>query len=228
MTKQTIYKKDGTLKAREELAKALQAGADPNEGGTSLHEAVIGGRKDALDLLLDFGADIDAVDGDGDTALIRACASTSINALQRVELIERLVERGASIDHMNDRGETALFFAARFADEIPEALPVLLRLGADPNLENSWSRLAPIHWADSGEAVLLLLQHGADPNTVDHSGMTAREQARLRGPDIHEAFLAWETSQSKKALLEGLALPKMKAVPDSDPTEEKDKPKFKM
>ena len=224
----TIYERDGTLKAQEELAKALQAGADPNKGGTSLHEAVIGGRKDALDLLLDFGADIDAVDGDGDTALIRACGSTSINAAQRVELIERLIERGASIDHMNDRGETALYFAARFAGDIPEALPVLLRLGADPNLKNPWSELAPIHWADSGEAVLQLLECGADANAVDRSGKTAREQARERGPDIHRAFLAWETSQSKKAILEGLGLPKMKPVPDSDPTEEKEKQKFKM
>jgi ankyrin repeat protein len=204
MTKETIYAKDGTLKTKEALEKALQNGASPNEGWTALHEAVVGGRMDALELLAAHGADMDMMDGDGDTALIRACTTRNLTGQRRVSFIVRLIELGASVDHVNNQGDTALILAIKEEDDIPEALHALLRMGADPNTSNRWNKIPPLHFAHTPEAVTALLRHGADPKARDHDGKTAMERAPNQGPEIVQAFRAWEAGQSKSWLVAGL------------------------
>ena len=83
-----------------------QYGADPNiadrNGDRALHFA---GDARTIELLLKHGADVDARNNKGETALMMGFRFT------RVELVRILLRNGASFRLRNDRGQTALEFA---------------------------------------------------------------------------------------------------------------------
>jgi hypothetical protein len=85
-------------------------------------------------LLLDRGADIDAQNRDGETALILAADRDLLN------MVKALLDRGADINHQDKRGETALTRAARMDNA--EVVALLLERGADPALENKRGQTA--------------------------------------------------------------------------------------
>jgi ankyrin repeat protein len=128
MTNETIYLSNGLLKPKRDLERALKLGASPDEGWTSLHEAVVGGRMDALDLLVSYGADLEVQDGDGDTALMRACTTNALPEETRLLMIERLIHHGAEVNHTNYVEETPLLACVKNARAV--AMLVLLRSGA--------------------------------------------------------------------------------------------------
>lgn len=128
MTNETIYLSNGLLKPKRDLERALKLGASPNEGWTSLHEAVVGGRTDALDLLVSYGADLEVQDGDGDTALMRACTTNAIPEETRLLMIERLIHHGAEVNHTNHVEETPLVVCVKHGRA--DAMLILLRSGA--------------------------------------------------------------------------------------------------
>ena len=128
MTNETIYLKNGLLKPKRDLERALKQGASPDEGWTSLHEAVVGGRMDALGLLVAYGADLEVQDGDGDTALMRACTTNALSEEARLLMIERLIHHGAEVNHTNYVEETPLLACVKHGRA--DAMLVLLRSGA--------------------------------------------------------------------------------------------------
>ena len=65
------------------------------------------GRKDAVVLLLEKGASVDAQDKNGYTALHWA----SWNG--HLEVVGTLLDRGASVNVQDNNGDTALFFALK-------------------------------------------------------------------------------------------------------------------
>lgn len=132
MTKETIYLSNGCLKPKGALARALKQGASPNEGWVSLHEAVVSGRMDALDLLIEYGADLEAQDGDGDTALMRACTTNALSVAGSVRMLERLIHYGAEINRTNHLSGTPLLACVKAGRA--EAMLVLLMYGADLNV----------------------------------------------------------------------------------------------
>ena len=67
-------------------------------GNCALHWAAGAGHEDAVLLLLDMGAEIDAVNGEGDTALHLACWRG------HKETVALLLERGASTSVRNKAG----------------------------------------------------------------------------------------------------------------------------
>ena len=173
-----------------ELAIALvDAGADPNDlrSGLSALHALPGVRKpDASDM-----SDPAPVTGQG--------------RLTSLEFVRQLVARGANVNlrlppgapkqpatssSVASPGATPLLFAADRAD-LP-LLRLLLSLGADPLLPNAEGTTPLLAAAGVGtnepqeeageeseavEAVKLLLDRGADLNTVDHNGDTAMHGA---------------------------------------------------
>ncbi len=98
----------------------------PSEGTPALHIYVENGLEQAVQAMLEGGADPDAPDGYEWTPLMRAVSSGS------VEMVERLLEAELDIDRRNLVGETALFLAAERGDAL--LVDRLLEVGADPRI----------------------------------------------------------------------------------------------
>ena len=81
------------------------------------------GEKDVLEYLAEKGADINAKDDEGRTALME-----SVNGY-KAEIIQYLVEHGADVNAADNRGCTSLMRAAYIG--YPELVKYLLDHGAD-------------------------------------------------------------------------------------------------
>ena len=79
---------------------------DPELSATPLMRAAMHNYPDTITVLLELGADIDARDAKGRTALYHAALN------KREECVAMLVQRGANVDIPNDKDETALMRAA--------------------------------------------------------------------------------------------------------------------
>ena len=112
-----------SLRAEEAAAKRRGAAG----GATPLHWAVrraaVAGSVEAVGLLLNAGASVDAADATGETPLHKAAANGD------AEVCERLLEAGAALEARNLRGATPLRRAAA-AGQVVTSM-VLLAAGAD-------------------------------------------------------------------------------------------------
>lgn len=131
------------------------------QGSSPLHFAVLGADISVIEALLDRGADLEAVNDEGMTALHFASGLPDA----RPDVVGLLLERGANANAQDDLGITPLHFAN---DTLIVAL--LLNYGADVNRKTNdgYTRL---HEADAALAALLL-EHGADVNAVADDGYT--------------------------------------------------------
>jgi ankyrin repeat protein len=143
--------------------------------------------------LLRAGADVNASQGDGMTALHWAAENG------HVELAEVVISAGANVEAVTRIGAyTALLLASR-AGHV-RVLATLLNAGASSSAKTSTGGATPLHFAaaaGSAEGVRLLLQSGAD---VD-----ARESKRGQTPLMFAA--ARNRVAALEALLEGGADP---------------------
>ena len=128
---------------------------DPNARGlngvTTLMSYVWRERKDTVQQLLDRGADVNAQDSDGDSALHGAAQNGNI------EIIDLLVAKGANLNLKNKVGGTPLMWAAVYGHE--DAARRLLERGADPSLKDADGKTAR-DWAirNKRETVAKLLK----------------------------------------------------------------------
>ena len=138
-------RKDHSLTAISTLLSAkdidINAKFVPPEGDTVLHKAVELGKADVLDVLLDHGADINAINAKERTALMvgAICPPTDTNYQQ---VIRRLIERGANVEMVDKDGDTALIIAAIHSNEGTKILQLLLEKGAQTNTINLLGRTA--------------------------------------------------------------------------------------
>jgi len=179
-------------KRTEVVRMLLQRGADTHDAPFVI-EAVANGSKDILELLLEYGADINAADGA--TALMTAvdvnnrelvdfllAHKADINQVERcygsalthaiengnLPLVKYLISRGAKID-----ADTIYANTLCSASNHPEILTYLLRMGVDVN-DPARFNTTPLQCAaaDGNRAcVKILLKHGAKvdmENTFDH------------------------------------------------------------
>ena len=112
------------------LAALLKAGADPNAaeprgGMTPLMHTAVSGSPDAMRMLLDKGASVNAANGAGLTALMM-----SVTDIDKVSL---LLERGADVNLVTKRGRSALLLAA-MSDNSAGIVRLLMAKGADPKV----------------------------------------------------------------------------------------------
>ena len=145
-------------------------------------DAAMRGDSDAVSTLLGQGADVNARQADGATAIHWAVYRGN------KELADLLIRAGADVTAANRNGSTSLWLAGTNGDAA--MIEALLDAGADPNEQLPLGRTPLMLASRTGkvEAVTVLLDHGADVN--------ARETQRGSTP------IMWAADQGHAATVE--------------------------
>jgi len=158
------------------LKAQLSNGADVNtrdrRGATLLMHAAAFGSPEAVRLLLDSGAGVNAKNSFDATALLWGAGDPRKAAM--------LVAKGADVNARSKQGRTPLMVAAN-CDGCSETVRLLLSKGADPKQKdgqgNSALRLAAD--LDDFESVRLIIDAGVPPDAPDGDGTTALQSAAV-------------------------------------------------
>lgn len=144
---------------------------------TGLHAVAAFGGLDAMQFLLDRGADIMLPASGGATPLHLAATYNT------PEMVDLLIDRGAEVRNVDENGDTPLGNAAGFNPD-PKVTELLLDRGARLDHAGGLGGTA-IHLAasfnENPEVALLLLERGADLSGVDHEGSTLLHNAAYGG-----------------------------------------------
>lgn len=195
-------------------------GGDP----PAVVDAARNGDEDALRALIEGGADVNAREADGTTALHWAShrdllgavdllirAGADVNAANDLgatalwaasengsaPVVERLLAAGADPDKALRRGETPLMIAARSGN--PVVVSMLLEHGADPNAKGPRDQTA-LMWAAASrqpDVVAVLLEHGADV----HARSEVRRELKAHEPHAHPENQQWFEHGGNTALM---------------------------
>jgi hypothetical protein len=148
----------------EEVRNLIAGGANVNgkeedsENITPLFLAVENGNAEIAEILLNFGAKINARDKNKQTPLMRLDEDPS------PELVRLLIKHGAKVNAADKDGNTPLILAAKNASA--EILQILIDHGAEINAQNKEGQTALMNAAyeDNLERVKILILAGADVN----------------------------------------------------------------
>ena len=142
----------------------------------SLIDAALDGNTKQVRLALENGADVNAANEEGGTALMMA----GFNGHGKI--VELLLDRGARVDSRDVLGRTALMYSA--SGPYPDTVRILLEHGADPNISDKSENFTALMFAAAegqAEVVRALLRHGASWEKIDADGETALDFARSNG-----------------------------------------------
>jgi uncharacterized protein len=133
----------------ERLAEILredrsQATAFSSDGFTALHLAIFGGQEESARVLLEHGADPDAL-ATAEIARVRPLGTAAF--VRSTPMARLLLDSGADVNARAEGGFTALHSAAEHDDD--ELARLLLERGADPSLtSDDGKRAADLGLAD--------------------------------------------------------------------------------
>ncbi len=147
------------------LLKTSDVNVKDQRETTPLMYAAAYGSLDAMQLLLDAGADVKANNAFAATALLWCT-----NDLSKVRL---LIEKGADVNARSKQGKTPLLVAAAH-DGASAIVKLLLEKDADPSVRGTLNTtpLLEATAANDTATVTLLLQKGVDVNAKDFTGQT--------------------------------------------------------
>lgn len=160
----------------ETVLSILDQGGNVHEIGPHhwplLVRAAVDGHAALVEKLLERGAERDACDRDGKTALHWAAMRG------RTEVVELLLDRGAPVDLRDVFGQyTPLYLAASHAPDTraQSAIALLLSRGADVDARTVWgtTALTSAAFRDATALIHFLIDEGADVNSRAKNGRTA-------------------------------------------------------
>ena len=180
--------KAGALLAAFVIVLSVSAGL--GAAGSDVADAIMRGDLAAARVLVQKGADVNAAQRDGATALHWAVYRDSLDAVDlllragakaaanregitplamaalygHAPLVDRLLKAGADAKSLGPNGETMVMFAARNGN--PEVIRLLVEAGANVNAREPLRGTTALMWAIEQrhpEAVAALLKAGADP-----------------------------------------------------------------
>jgi ankyrin repeat protein len=142
---------------------------------SDLLTAAAQGHTDSARLLLENGANVNAKNPHGESALILAAK------YGHTGIVKRLLEAGAKINAMNKFGQTSLILSAKNGHS--DTVKTLLESGANVNDKDLNGKTALIVSAKNGHTytVETLLEKNADTNVQDKNGKTALMLSAIYG-----------------------------------------------
>ncbi len=195
------FEEKDTSRAREMLREEIDRRTGYTDIGLDLQLAALAGFADCVKVMIQNGADVNAVDYDGLTALLRAAwhglvdvakvlikSGADVNAVTEfrketalhmaaeyghIDVVKVLIQNGADVNAVNESNWTALHYASR--DGHATVAKVLIQNGADVNAVTTMKSTA-LHYAaqyNRFDIAKVLLQNGADVNAVDRNESTA-------------------------------------------------------
>jgi ankyrin repeat protein len=195
------------------IESMLSRGANVNESASEntyaippLGLAIEHGRENIVELLIKSGAQIEAVDVDGNTALINAAKSSN-----RTAIVQRLLQMGANVNASNNQGVTPLMIGVKSGSE--EMVTTLIKKGPDLETKAHNGETALLIAAREGfrPIVLLLLEHGAESvvgyprgrtpqdAAANYSIMEPLQQARLKKKKWFQRFVRDEMDEKYRS-----------------------------
>jgi len=196
-----FYAQNGNLAETDRLLKKGVPVDSPdthehNSGETPLMKAVLNGDTRMVKLLLQYGADINALDKQGESALLVAAYMGDekmvrylVNQGARLKtrsakgvtplltaadqghfnLVRFFLEKGASVHEKTNNGFTTVMASSKYH---PDIMEFLLDKGVDPNARTDYGGTALMVAAKAGNkrSVEILLQHGALVNYTTKQG----------------------------------------------------------
>jgi len=164
-----------------------------NTNCTLLHWAARFDSVESAKVLIEYGADVNAVNRHGETPLHQCSRFDAVSTAQM------LLRKKANVNARDDADWTPLHLASNYDN--PKVVRVLLRKGAFVNAKTDEDRTA-LHWAvvlGNFEVVKVLLDFNANTDAVDDSGRTPLHHAAARGAfDIVEVLIDAGASTSIK------------------------------
>ena len=189
---------------RDLLARSIDVNQAEGDGVTALHWAAYRGHREAVDLLIEGGANVDAANDFGVTPLALAAGNPDAS------IIRKLLEAGADPNLESDAGVSPLMDASRTGNV--EAVMALLERGANPNAAEDSRGQTALMWAVSQkhpEVVGMLLENGAD--------VSARSLTRIRMVKLDNGGGGRRSPEVATALETGGSTPMVFAARVGDP-----------
>ena len=167
----------------------VRYGADVNATNkhniTPLMHACENGDVDAINILLNAGANPNIADIDGYTSLHNA-----VEGLCSTETLKAIIDHGADVNASNKANETALLIACRKRNI--DAMKVLLHSEANPNIADVKGDTllhSVIQNHLSNETLQSIIDHGVDVNAINNDGESALLLACKTGQKISLSLL---------------------------------------
>ena len=171
---------DGDFKTATELVlEGENLNCQDRWKNTPLHIACLDGESDLALLMINYGADVNAVSDTNDTPLLSLahCQKSPARLKRTPEVAAKLLSHGADVEAENESGQTPLIMA--ISRENRPLVEFLLEQGADINRPDGdeCNRMTPIMYASKLPMIEYLLEQGADPSICTDYGMNAAEYA---------------------------------------------------
>ena len=165
---------NGIMLSLKEGASADSRDKSPGfEGETPLMKTALNGDIKNSQILLDHGADINAIDERGESALLSAVY------IGNFEMVKFLLGKGANINHASSKGFTALLVAADKG--YSEIVDYLLEKGAKIQPAKSGYNILMAVSKYHPELIDLFLKKGVDVNAATNKGQTPVMEAVCAG-----------------------------------------------
>ena len=179
------------------FAAGLELACRPGPSNLPIVAAAERGDLVELRALLASGADIEAIDARGWTAVVAASRDNRDDALTT------LLEAGADPNHRDERNGWPPVMHALHTNQAA-SVRTLLDFGADPNQRSRSGRTPLVMVAGYGRPALvaLLMDYGADPTLATGEGSSALTAAVMGSSDIDRFTLGQCQTETVKTLLE--------------------------
>jgi len=171
------------------LDKKVDINVKSTSGATPLHEAVRNGRIEVINLLIQHGADVNAVDAKGNSPL-----HVGMPSHVHRDVVTILMQHGANPNLRDEHGDTPLHVAV-ILNRSAEAVQALLNGGSDVHIRNIQGK-TPLYIAVQerrNSLIPIFISYGAEVFAADNSGTTPFDLASGSNDNTFAMLITEET-----------------------------------